>query len=421
MTVDASSTVLTPLDDLREDPRNPKDHDLPGIMASLRRLGWIEPVVVDQRTGLLVSGHGRTEALRVMRAAGESPPAGVSDGWGVPTFAGWASVDDDEVAAALVTLNRLTETGGWHEDQLADLLGKLADVDGGMVGVGYDRSDLDDLRARLAELDSKSDPWGDRSFQPMPDSGDVASGQVWKVGAHLLACDDSRDPAVWARLLGGLRGDMLFTDPPYGIDYSGGGVERERLQGDGADEAEPLLRDVLAAVVPVLRPGASTYVCLPDEAFLRLASVLHGHGMYRWMLVWVKDRATFGRSDYHPQHEVIVYGWVPGAAHHALADRKQTTVWQVDRPANSDRHPTAKPPELAQRAIRNSTDPGQIVIDPFAGSGSTLVAAHREGRVGVGCEFEPGYVAQAIRWLSEETGEPAVLVHDGAAAPTLPG
>lgn len=230
-----------------------------------------------------------------------------------------------------------------------------------------------------------------------------------------MACGDSRDPAVWGRLLAGQHARMLFTDPPYGIGYDGGGgVEREALEGDATvEEAVDLLSKVLDALSDSgsVLPGCGSYICLPSGTALPpLMTLLNDRELYRWMLVWVKNSATFGRSDYHQQHEVILYGWWPGGARHPVTDRTQTSVWQVDRPTDSDRHPTAKPPELAERAIKNSTDEGDIVLDPFAGSGSTLVAAHRAGRVGVGCEWEAGYVAEALKWLADEIGEEPVLV-----------
>ena len=153
----------TPLDDIAPHPENPKAHDVDTIVASLARFGFAEPVVVDQRTGLNVSGHGRVKALTVMRDRGDDPPDGVDvDGgvWLVPVFAGWASRDDDEAAAALIALNRTTETGGWVDDDLATLLGRLSAIDAGFAGVGFDDDDLADLRARLAgppDLDALAD------------------------------------------------------------------------------------------------------------------------------------------------------------------------------------------------------------------------------------------------------------------------
>lgn len=410
-----------PLDEIAANPDNPKAHDVGTINDSVARFGYIDGVVIDERTGYLISGHGRTKSLRAMRDRGEAPPDGVTvdqaGAWLVPVQVGWASRTDAEAKAALIALNRTTELGGWVDASLLSILDELSaggtDL-AGLQGVGYDGDELEELRARLAAVDDEpDDPWNDRNFQERPGGGEVARGQIWRVGDHLLACGDSRDPDVWQRMLGPRRADFVFADPPYGIDYDGGGVERETLEGDASiEEATKLLADVIDTLSHhAVRAGACLYVSLGQgDVFPPMSTVLADRNLYRWMLVWVKDTATFGRSDYHQRHEPIVYGWWPGGAHHAVTDRKQNSVWEIARPKDSDLHPTAKPVELVQRAVENSTAPGDIVLDPFAGSASTLVAAHRAGRIGVGCEWEPGYVRASLDRLATETGEKPVLL-----------
>lgn len=411
-----------PLDDIKANPDNPKAHDVETIDDSVGRFGYIDGVVLDDRTGYLISGHGRTKTLRAKRDRGEAPPEGVrvddAGVWFVPVQRGWASRSDLDAKAALIALNRTTELGGWVDDALLGLLDELSDGGNdmeGLVGVGYGKDDLDELRALVDAVDTPTtDPWSDREFQDRPDGRDVEHGQIWRVGDHLLACGDSRDPDVWQRMLDGRGADLVFADPPYGIDYTGGaGVEREVLEGDGSiEEATQLLGDVIDTLTHhAVRPGACLYVSLGQgDVFPPMATVLAARGLYRWMLVWVKDTATFGRADYHQRHEPIVYGWWPGGAHHGVADRTQSSVWDIPRPKDSDIHPTSKPVELVQRAVVNSTDPGDIVLDPFAGSASTLVAAHRAGRIGVGCEWEPGYVRASLDRLAAETGEAPILL-----------
>lgn len=428
MTTTDRQVRYVPLDDVQPDPRNPKEHRLDLIQASIDRFGFIDPAVIDDRSGLVVSGHGRVEALRAIRAAGASPPDGVrvdeAGGWLIPTTGGWASKSDAESAAALIALNRSTEAGGWADDALLDLLTDLSEDEGGLDGVGFSLEQIADLEEGGGGGD-KPDPWGDRAIRPVPDAGEVEAGQVWKVGPHLLACGDSTDPGLWESLLDGRRADLLHTDPPYGIEYEGGpGSGREGLAGDGGDEYLPLLEAVIDTVLPHLREGAVSYVwAAPGPELPPFMQLLADRGLYRWMLVWVKDQATFGRADYHHQHEVLiygdkihdtlVYGWKPGAGHHPVEDRKQTTVWECPRPKDSPRHPTAKPIDLVTRAIRNSTDPGDLVVDPFAGSFSTVEAAQFEGRVGVGVELEPGYVRAALDHMAMVMGEEPVLLDTG--------
>lgn len=272
----------------------------------------------------------------------------------------------------------------------------------GLIGTGFDLDDFEEIAAAAGNTRS---PWDDRTKQGTPQAGDVGPDQIWSVGPHIVGCGDSRDPAWWTTLLHDRQPHLLFTDPPYGIDYDGGeGLERDKLVGDTPDEAVPLLAAVLDAIEPVMASGAGSYICLPSNNILpSFAAVLAERNLWRWGLVWCKDRAPLGRGDYHQQHELIIYGWYPGPRH-PVADRTETSVWHVPRPSDSDLYPTSKPVELSARAIRNSTRPGHIVVDPFAGSGSTLIAAHREGRVGVGNEIEPGYVNAALTWLETETG-----------------
>jgi hypothetical protein len=414
---DRTLTYL-PLKSLRPDPANPKAHSLGTIQDSVNRFGYLEPIVVDERTGFIISGHGRTEALTSAWAENQTPPEGVTvaddGGWLVPVVTGWSSRNDAEARGALIALNRTTELGGWQDDVLLDLLSELALTDDGFTGIGYDDDSLTELRKRLASTE-KDSPWDNRAKQGRPAEGDILFGDIYRVGEHVVAVGDSRDPALWDRLatLWVTPPTLLFTDPPYGIDYSGGGgVEREALDGDTADDAAPLLRDVLNALRPHIAPGAASYICVPSgPQLLPLLQVASDAEVFRWALIWAKHNATFGRADYHAQHEVILYGWFPGGAHHPVADRKQTTLWEIPRPSKSSIHPTEKPIELAARAIRNSTDPGDLVVDTFGGSLSTALAAHQEGRPSVSVEFYPGYVAEAMARLAAVTAETPELIH----------
>lgn len=408
--------AYVPLEEIEGVGHNPKGHSVKTIKASMRRFGFADPVVMDERTGRLVSGHGRTEALLELRADGDVPPEGIiteNGAWMVPAVRGWASQNDDERDAALVALNRTTEVGGWDESGLLDLLERLESLDDGLVGVGYDDETIQDLRDRLAAMER--DPWGDRKFRAAPLANEVQSGQVWKVGPHLVACGDATDPGIWDRLLGEVKPQLFVTDPPYGIDYSGGGVERERIEADTPEDAPQLLGDVLDIAAERVRQGAASYVFLPPgDQVPPIAGVLHERGLWRWTLVWAKDNATFARSDYQQQHEWLIYGWFPGAARlHPVEDRTQTTLWQHPRPSRSEHHPTEKPVEVCARAITNSSREGWVMIDPFAGSGSTLVAAAQKNRVATGIELYPGYVEVALHRLAGVVGEDPELMDEG--------
>ena len=411
-----------PLADLKRNPQNPKGHDLGTIETSIGRFGVLDLMVLDERTGQLVSGHGRLETLTAMQVAGESPPDGITiddrGRWLAPVVTGWASRSDTEAAAALIALNRSTELGGWLDEPLLALLDDLAQTDA-LDGVGYGDAEIAALRGRLETLaHPKPSPWDDRPVRELPESTECQVGDRWQLGPHTLTCGDSRDPAVWADAG---AGDVLLTDPPYGVAYSGGGgLEREPLAGDGsADEALALMAAV-CDVVP-LRPGGLVYVfTAPGEAGVQMQAELVSRGWLRWVLVWVKDRATFTRADYHTQHEPIGYGWVPGGPHAPVVDRTKTTVLRHDKPQVSAGHPSMKPVPLLRELLANHALPaGSLVLEPFAGSGSTLVAAHEEGLRCWAVETDPRYCQVILDRWRDGTGLEPVLVSERWRKPDL--
>ena len=207
---------------------------------------------------------------------------------------------------------------------------------------------------------------------------------------------------------------MVWTDPPYGVSYvvktaDALTIENDALDADGLDD---FLRSVFALALTHTSPGACWYVAAPAGPLTMIfGQALIDLGVYRQMLIWVKDQFVMGHSDYHYRHEPVYYGWTPGAAHHALADRKQDTIHEADRPKRSKEHPTMKPVELIARHIGNSTDPGQLVVDPFGGSGSTLIACHTTGRPAALIELDPKYADVILRRYQEHTG--AIPTRDG--------
>lgn len=225
------------LDQIEPHPENPKAHDLDVIQASIRRFGFVEPIVVDQRTGLNVSGHGRVEALQAMRAAGEPPPDGIAADWKAPVYVGWASASDDEARAALIALNRAGERGGWQDEPLLTLLDRLAEVDDGMVGVGFDTAEVDELRARLAELDEPEPP--PAPPQPWPHR---AAGEAT---CRVLEGDlFDRLPELDADSI-----DAVVCDPPYALGFMGKAWDRHTAAEFGG-WCERWAREALRVVKP---------------------------------------------------------------------------------------------------------------------------------------------------------------------------
>lgn len=418
-----------PLSQVAEADLNPKDHDLDMVVGSIRRFGFVDGAVHDGRTDQIIAGHGRLAALRRMRDAGENAPEGVIPGvdgeWLMPVQEGWSSRSDAEALALLVQLNKATEAGGWNPAELEQALAALkAEDDELFRASGFVDAELDALRAQLAEEDYQSrDPESLDDAPPPPVHPYSKPGDVWLLGVHRVVCGSATVAGDVDTALHGAPAGMVFTDPPYGVAYES---KAGRLLNDDL-AAEKLRTDLLTPAFAVIRehlaPGGAFYVCSPSgdlETQFRLALRDAGLRM-RQQIVWVKDALVLGRQDYHLQHETIhfgwdgdeapvvppydvehdtvLYGWRDGAAHQFPGGRKQTSVWQFPRPRRSDLHPTMKPVPLCRRAILNSSQPGQLVLDTFGGSGSTLIACELSARPAALVELDPRFVdVICLRW-----------------------
>lgn len=400
------------LDDLRSADRNPKQHDLPTIRASLSRFGVSDvAAILNESTGRLVAGHGRITALREMRGAGDPVPVGVhvsGDGaWTVPVLHGVSFANEAEAEAFLLAHNRTTELGGWDATHLKDM---LEDHRLDLEATGFT---VDDLRP----LGSDDNPDDD---DPTPPSAPTSQpGDRWTVGPHVLVCGSSTDPATWDLLNLPNPADMVWTDPPYGIDYVGKTKAKLTVPGDGKADYADLIATVLPITKDHSRPGAVWFVASsPGPAMLPFAQILTDLGIWRSSLAWVKDQFVLGRSDYHARHECLFYGWNPGAAHKAPPTRTLDSILEYARPRASTDHPTMKPVDLIADCIRNHTRPDELILDPFAGSGSTLLAAAQTERTGYGIELDPTYADVIVRRLAHHTGHHPTL--NGTPQPPPP-
>lgn len=253
-------------------------------------------------------------------------------------------------------------------------------------------------------------------------------GQMWALGEHRLICGDCTDAATVARVMGGEKADMVFTDPPYNVAYQSnetieslkarnrrtdGLVVENDAMSDGEFDA---FLDAFLKQMP-LRDGGAYYLCAPpgrtETQFRNALDRVSGLAL-RECIVWVKDQFVFGRQDYHWRHESILYGWKEGASHYFVDDRTQDTVWEIPRPRTSEFHPTMKPVELPIKAISNSSKHGEIVYEPFSGSGTTIIACQNLSRKCRAVELSPAYVAVALERFHQHSGILPVLV-SGAA------
>ena len=286
----------------------------------------------------------------------------------------------------------------WTEDQQKEFIVK--------DNVGYGEWDWDDL-ANNWDAQELTD-WGldipnfdttvleaEEDDFAVPDGGtetDIVLGDLFEIGEHRLLCGDSTDSEQVAKLMNGVLADMCHTDPPYNIDYEGGSKKREKIANDKLDDFPKFLYDVYTTISTALKKGGAIYVWhASTETHNFIQQFLDAGFLFKSYIVWNKNNSTFGRSDYHWKHEPCIYGWLEGASHKWYGDRKQTTVWDVDRPSRSDEHPTMKPIDLCSKALTNSSTINDIVLDVFLVSGSTMVAAHQMQRKCYGMELDPKY------------------------------
>ena len=319
------------------------------MAASLRRFGQRKPIVVQASTGYVVAGNHVLRAA--LRSAGPRSRRTSSNST-TPTATGFMLAD-----------NRTADLGGYDDALLAAILAEQQAADN-LAATGYDADDVAALVAAAGLTETRDlDACPDL---PAPTEVYLRPGDLYELGRHRLLVGDATEPDDVGRLLGGASVDLLVTDPPYGVGYTGKTRRALTIANDdlGEDGTRGLVTAALRAAP--LRPGGAFYVFAPGGALhLAFLLALRDAGLaVHQTLVWVKDRFVLGRSDYHARHEPILYGWRPGAAHHFVADRTQDTVWEYPRPARSTEHPTMKPAALIERAIRNSSPPGRDRVRP---------------------------------------------------------
>jgi DNA modification methylase len=405
-----------PIELLEGAARNPKRHAGEEVQKSMGRFGYTEPLLLDERTQRLVAGHGRREALLSLKQAQKPPPDGVrveGEQWLVPVMRGWASKNDQEAEAYLLASNRLTEAGGWHEDALAEMLQELHANDA-LEGLGFDDAFLAKLFDDAAPKPGKTDP----DVLPPEPTGPlrVALGDVWVLGDHLITCGDCTSAEVVDRIIRPGEAKLCWTDPPWNVAYGENtnpawSKKHAPIANDNlGDDFPEFCRGFTRQIARSLCPGALLYMAMSAQEWPAIHGALSSGG-FHWSstIIWAKDSLVLSRKDYHTQYEPIWYGWKDGAARLVpLEDRTQSDVWNIPRPKVSDEHPTMKPVELIVRSLRNSSQMGDVVFEPFSGSGSTLIACEQTGRRGRALELEPKYVQVAIERWEAFTGRAAV-------------
>lgn len=398
---------LRDLASVRPYPGNPRQNEeaVDAVARSIKEFGPRVAIVVD-RKGVIVKGH--TTRLAAIKLGYKKWPVHVAE-----------DLTPAQVRAYRIADNRVGEIARWDRDLLAvevDAIRKMGTVE--LDVLGWDEEELAAITGGLRPEIADPEP---PKMLPKPVT---RKGELWILGASRILCGDSTVSADVDRVMAGEKASLLLTDPPYGVAYQTDMTPEEakkrRRRTDGLEVANDamtpektreLIVSSLSLAREAMRPGAAFYVCSPggDLAVLFRLALADAKLPLREVIIWVKDVFVMGRQDYHRRHEDVLYGWRDGGAHYFIDDRTQDTVWEFPRPKRSEEHPTMKPVELFARAIRNSTRDGELVYEPFSGSGTSILAAEQLGRRCAAIEFEPGYVDQAVRRWQELTGKEATL------------
>ena len=391
-----------PLARLIPHARNARTHSedqVAQIAGSIAEFGFVNPVLVGD-DGVIVAGHGRILAARKL---------GLAE---VPVIV-LAHLTPTQRRALMIADNQIATNAGWNEEMLAMELAALKDEAFDLELLGFDEADIDRLLA--GTLDETDDP--DQAPEP-PIEPISRPGDIWICGEHRVLCGDATVLSDVELLLDGELADMTFCDPPYNVNYANSAKDKMRgknraiLNDALGENFGAFLYDASVNILSVTK--GAVYICMSSSELDTLQKAFHeAGGKWSTFVIWAKNTFTLGRADYQRQYEPILYGWKDGADHYWCGARDQGDVWSIDKPHKNDLHPTMKPVSLVERAIRNSSKSRDIVLDPFGGSGTTLIAAERAGRRARLIELDPKYVDVIVQRWQETTGGSAWLNGSG--------
>lgn len=371
----------------RNNARTHSDEQVEKIAKSMREFGFINPVLVDGKFNI-IAGHGRVLGAKKLGMK-EVPCLFIED------------LTEEQKRAYIIADNRLAEDAGWDKEMLKIELEELQNLNFDISLTGFE---LDDFDFGMDETEVVEDEFD----ETVPEEPKSKKGEIYKLGKHYLMCGDSTDINDVEKLMNGAKVDLFLTDPPYNVDYQGGtGLT---IQNDNMDEDafREFLKVSFFNANAVMKEGAVFYIWHADSEGYNFRGACHDiDWKVRQCLVWCKNTLVMGRQDYHWKHEPCLYGWKEGASHLWASDRKQTTVLEFDRPSVSKEHPTMKPVGLFDYLIKNNTKKDDVVLDLFAGSGTTIIACEQNGRVAYSMELDPRYVDVIIARWEKLTGEQA--------------
>ena len=391
ITIKCSHEDLIDIDKLVENPKNPNKHpenQIRLLAKIIKFQGWRHPVIISNRTGFVVAGHGRLAAARELGVT--EIPVDYQD-----------FENEAEEYAFLIADNKIAELANHDDGMMIEEIKELGIEDFELLG-------MEDF-----QLPPEPDPAKEEIENEIPDNVEtrVKPGELWQLGEHRLFCGDATNLSHVETLMGEEKAALIITDPPYNVAYEGKTKDSLTIKNDEMDNDSfyQFLYDTFVNYFTVTHAGAPIYVFHADTEGVNFRRAMTEGGFkMAQCLVWVKNTMVMGRSDYHWKHEPILYGWKEGKAHTWMSDRKQTTVWNFNKPNRNAEHPTMKPIDLLEYPISNSSAVGSLVIDFFGGSGSTLITCEKLNRKCYTMELDPKYADVILaRWekYSEKTAK----------------
>jgi DNA modification methylase len=374
-------------------PRKLKDSAIEKVAKSIKEFGFRQPIVVDKEK-IIVVGHTRYRASKKLGLT--NVPITIAD-----------NLTPEQINAYRIADNRTNEEAEWDIELLKTELKDLQLKDFDLDLTAFDEDELNNFLFEEKEGLTDEDAVPETPEEPITKLGDI-----WKLGKHKLICGDSTILNNYEKLFKENKADLLMTDPPYNVDYEGKTKEKLTIQNDSKNDDDFLqfLTDAFNNCAINLKLGASFYIFHSDWYGLEFRqSIKKSELELKQNLIWAKNSMVMGRQDYQWQHEPCLYGWKKGSSHSWYSDRKQTTIIKYDRPTQSKLHPTMKPVGLIEYLIKNSSKQEDVVLDPFLGSGTTLIACEKQSRICYGVELDPKYCDVIVKRWEQFTGKKAEL------------
>lgn len=402
---------LISIDELIPYANNARTHSkeqINKIRSSLREFGFVNPVLIDKDKNI-IAGHGRVTAAK---------EEGIKE---VPCVL-VEHLTEAQKKAYIIADNKLALDAGWDNELLALELENLKELDFDVELTGFNAAEIEDLFSQVHDKDVEDDDFDADAALEEIDEPVSKQGDIWILGKHRLICGDSTKAETYEKLMGGKKANLCVTDPPYNVNYTAGRENERKIKNDHMEDKN-FYEFLLAAfknIFTALDDGAGAYIFHADTEGLNFRKAFKDAGFHLAnVCIWAKQSLVLGRSDYQWQHEPILYGWKPTGKHRWYADRKQTTIWNFDRPAKSELHPTMKPVPLVAYPIQNSSMRNCIVLEPFAGSGSTIIACEQTGRICYGVELDEKYCDVIVKRYIETTGNDneVFLLRNGEKTP----